>query len=181
MAEARITRKPETPEQLQAIMDRYEEKLLKYSASILHDGDRAYDAVQEVFLKLWNTGRLGESRNGLASWLFTVCRNRCLDMVRKDSRMTRLNEQIENSRPDEGVTPPAAAEQHETTGQLATAIADLPAGQQEVLRLKFQNDFTYRQIAEITGQTVANVGFKLHCGLKKIREKLSAAGLTGRD
>jgi len=181
MANSKITRKPETAAQLQTMMDRYEESLLKYSASILNDADRAYDAVQETFLRLWKTGRLGDSRNGLASWLFTVCRNRCLDILRKDRRMTRINENVEKNRPDKAATPPVAAENHERSGQLALALEGLPDSQQEVLRLKFQNDFTYRQIAEITGLTVANVGFRIHSGLKSIREKLTSAGLIGQD
>ena len=46
----------------------------------------------------------------------------------------------------------------------------LPDNQQEVIRLKFQNDLSYREISEITGLSVSNVGFLLHVGIKRLRE-----------
>ena len=47
---------------------------------------------------------------------------------------------------------------------------ELPDNQQEVIRLKFQNDLSYREISEITGLSVSNVGFLLHVGIKRLRE-----------
>ena len=176
MGNTRITRKPETHAQLQIIIERYEQSLLRYAASILNDADLACDAVQETFLRLWKTGRSAESRQGLPSWLFTVCRNVSVDMVRKDSRMTRL--QNEDQTLEEQSVPVDREQNNDVSDHLSSVISSLPAEQQEVLRLKFQNSFTYRQIAEITGQTVANVGFKLHTGLKTIRERLALAGIS---
>ena len=49
----------------------------------------------------------------------------------------------------------------------------LPPNQREVIRLKFQNDLSYREIAEVTQLTETNVGFLLHTGLKKLRALLA--------
>jgi RNA polymerase sigma-70 factor (ECF subfamily) len=48
----------------------------------------------------------------------------------------------------------------------------LPDNQQEVIRLKVQNGLSYREISEVTGLSVSNVGFLLHKGIKTIREKM---------
>ena len=49
----------------------------------------------------------------------------------------------------------------------------LPRNQSEVLRLKFQNDLSYQEIADITGLSPGNVGFLIHTGLKRLRSLLA--------
>ena len=62
----------------------------------------------------------------------------------------------------------------------ARAMRALPANQQEVLRLKFQNGFSYKQIAGITGLSVSNVGFLIHTGIQRLRKRFKATGLIAR-
>ncbi len=177
---------------IRTILDEYEGPLLRYAARITGDVERARDVVQETFLKLCQrpTARRGSSqapRRGspqgqsdhVAQWLFTVCRNGALDVSRKERRMKPLSEQDERSRPGEADSPPEAAERAEAAGHVTAALADLPANQQEVLRLKFQDDFSYKQIAGITGLSVSNVGFLIHTGIKKLRNQFQALGLLG--
>ena len=71
-------------------------------------------------------------------------------------------------------TPDAAAEQKDSMARVLQQLDRLPDNQQDVIRLKFQNELSYREIAEITGLTVSNVGFLLHVGLKRLRELLKA-------
>ena len=54
------------------------------------------------------------------------------------------------------------------------ALDDLPANQQEVIRLKFQNDLSYREISRITKLSESNVGFLIHTGLKTLRHRVRA-------
>ena len=53
-------------------------------------------------------------------------------------------------------------------------LDQLPDNQQEVVRLKFQNEMTYQEIADVTGLSVTNVGFLLHTALKRLRELLQS-------
>ena len=62
-------------------------------------------------------------------------------------------------------------EEQEATGFLLKIVATLPPRQQEVLQLKFQNDLSYQQIAEITKTTANNVGVLIHTALKTLRQK----------
>ncbi len=68
-----------------------------------------------------------------------------------------------------GTGPEEQLVQLETNVRLLGLLELLTENQQEVIRLKFQNDLSYREIAEITGMTVSNVGVLLHTGLKKLR------------
>ncbi len=70
----------------------------------------------------------------------------------------------------------AALEAADTAAQLSRLITALPANQQEVLRLKFQESLGYRDIATITGLSVTNVGYLLHTALKTVRQRMAEQG-----
>jgi RNA polymerase sigma-70 factor (ECF subfamily) len=56
-------------------------------------------------------------------------------------------------------------------------LGRLPENQGEVLRLRFQHQLTYKQIADVTGLSVSNVGFLIHTGLKSLRERFAGSAL----
>ncbi len=66
--------------------------------------------------------------------------------------------------------PDQAAETRDSAARVLEFLDQLPTNQQEVIRLKFQNELSYREIAEVTGLTVSNVGFLLHVGIKQLRK-----------
>ena len=110
------------------------------------------------------------------AWLFSVTRNRALDLLRKDKRMS-----FTSDLPDLATSSPPSADVlavvNEQQGQVLSALGDLPSLQQDVLRLKFQNEFTYKQIAEITGKSVSHVGVLIHDGLTALRNQFRTLDL----
>lgn len=166
-------------EWLRSVMSAYEGALLRYAVRILGDVERGRDVVQETFLRLLKSDR-GPGDDHLAEWLFTVCRNRALDVCRKERRMKHLGEYAEQSQPSREASPPTIAARREQAAEVASALGNLPENQQEVLRLKFQNGFSYKEIAGITGLSVSNVGFLIHTGIQNLRKRFKAAGLLGR-
>lgn len=155
-----------------ATVEEFERPLCQYAARMLGDFDRARDVVQHVFLQLCRQDRRRiESR--LKPWLFTVCRNRALDVRRKEKRMSPLNPEAQEAAASGDPTPPDALELRESAGAALAALATLPGNQQEVLRLKFQQGLSYRDISEVTQLTVSNVGYLIHTGLRRLREMLS--------
>lgn len=148
----------------------YEERLLRYARRILRDEDRARDAVQETFLKLCHED-CGELNGRLAQWLYTVCRNQSLDMLRKETRMSTA---IEERPPESMDQPPPeqAVDLRDESARVLAALDVLSDSQQECLRLKFEHGMSYRHIAQITGLSVSNVGVTIHAALKKLRLKL---------
>lgn len=89
--------------------------------------------------------------------------------------MLFVDEELIESRENEQPMPFARIEQQEANGFLMRIIATLPPRQQEVLQLKFQNDLSYREIAEITKTTANNVGVLIHTALKTLRQKYAQA------
>jgi RNA polymerase sigma factor (sigma-70 family) len=149
----------------------FEQPLTRYAAHLIGDNERAREVVQDTFLKLCSQkpSRIGKY---LAQWLYTVCRNRALDVRRKESRMTSISAAQLDAQIDCRAEPAAVAEQAEQLNQVLIILNTLPSNQQEVLRLKFQGDLSYREISRITNLSVTNVGFLIHTGLKTIRDKV---------
>ncbi len=157
---------------VRSAVERFEGPLTLYAARLLGDAESARDVVQDTFLRLCAQAR--EHVDGrLAEWLFTVCRNRALDVLRKESRMTQLSdEQVQvRTSPDPG--PADLAERRESAARVLGLLETLPKSQREVIRLKFQNGFSYQEISRISGHSVGNVGYLIHVGLKTIRGQLA--------
>ena len=147
--------------------------LTRYAARLLHDPDRARDVVQDTFIKFMAQPR--EAINGHAvEWLFTVCRHRALDVLRKEGRMKRFDEgQVERVTAPEP-RPGRDLEHAETHAVILQMIDKLPPNQQEVVRLKFQNGFSYKEISRITTLSVSNVGFLIHTAVARLRTEFAA-------
>ena len=152
--------------------------LVRYVTQILNgDLERARDVVQDAFMKLWKSDRFGADDKA-APWLFAVCRNAAVDVLRKEKRMIGLSDEIKRNQVALGAEPQVIVEKQEAAGRVTQAMSQLPKNQQEVLRLKFQNGFTYKKISEITGVSVSGVGFQIHTAMETLRRKFKVAGLV---
>lgn len=158
---------------LRSILERYERPLLRYAARLTGDADRARDVVQETFIRLCAADRAGVEDH-VAAWLFTVCRRRALDQRRKDSRMETLSETMAAACPSPAPGPFELVEGRQTASRVAEILAYLPANQQEAVRLKFQEQMSYRDIGEVMTLNANHVGVLLHKALKAIRQQLRA-------
>jgi RNA polymerase sigma factor (sigma-70 family) len=163
----------EPQQNVEELLRRFEVPLLQYATRITGNSERARDVVQEAFIKFQRNGAVAPDKT--ATWLFTVCRNGALNVCRKDKRMMYLDEEIIESRKDEQPMPFERIEQREASGFLMKILATLPPRQQEVLQLKFQNDLSYREIAEITRTTSNSVGVLIHTALKTLRQRFGQA------
>lgn len=149
----------------------YESPLIGYAMGILKDLDRARDVVQDTFIRLYKQD-VEKVKGGLKTWLYTVCRNRALDVLRKEKRMVVVDDEMFNYTESKDLSPDDAVDQHERVTQLMGYLDSLSDNQKQVIILKFQKGMSYTEISEETGLTAGNVGFLLHNGLKKLREIL---------
>jgi RNA polymerase sigma-70 factor (ECF subfamily) len=152
---------------------RFEGPLTLYASRLLRDAEAARDVVQETFLKLCASDR-PSIENHLAEWLYIVCRNRALDVLRKEQRMSQLREEQVHRCLSPEPAPLEAAERRELGQRVLELLETLPVNQREVIRLKFQNGFSYQEISRISGQSITNVGYLIHAGIKTLRGYLFA-------
>lgn len=158
---------------VQKAVAEFQAPLTRYAARLVGDPDRARDVVQDTFVKLLSQPP-GALNGHLAEWLFTVCRHRSLDVLRKEGRMKRFEDgQIERVTADEP-RPSRVIESAEIQEAVLRLIDQLPHNQQEVIRLKFQNGFSYKEISRITTLSVSNVGVLIHHAVARLRTEFAA-------
>lgn len=162
----------ETREQfVERALAEYESPLVGYAFGFVNDVERARDIVQDTFIRLCQQD-VAKVRDGLKSWLFTVCRNRALDILRKESRLTPLDEKKLLSRESADAVPDQAMDQSERMELVMRYLDRLSENQKTVILMKFRDGHSYLEICEKTGLTSGNVGFLIHAGLKRLRELL---------
>jgi RNA polymerase sigma-70 factor (ECF subfamily) len=166
--------------EMEEILGKHEGSLTRYAMGFTKDLEKARDIVQDTFLRLCKVN-YEEIKPYLAQWLFTVCRNRALDMYRKDRRKlmdVSINEneniqlQSDPSLTSPGDTPQSKLERKESKIQVTLCLQTLPENQQEVIRLKFQEGLSYKEISEVTGKSVSHVGVLIHNGMCRLRKTL---------
>jgi RNA polymerase sigma-70 factor (ECF subfamily) len=160
----------EQVEWVRVSMERHEAELIRYARSLVGDLPSAEDLVQEAFFKLCK--QEPESLRGrLVPWLFTVVRNQAMDRHRRESRWPRAPEAEAAEVAGNSPTPSASVQARDDVRNLMSLLATLPSNQREVVRLKFQNQLSYREISQLTRLSETNVGFLLHTALKTLRQR----------
>ena len=163
---------------LRSAMSDFEIPLTKFAVSILGDLEQARDVVQDTFLKLYKQDP-EKVRQKVRSWLFTVCRNHCYDLIKRNMKTSNLKEDeisyiaSSEDNPFQVISFLEGREEiDEKIKILYSLIEELPSRQREVMRLKFQANLSYKEIAETIGISTSNVGFVMHTALKKLREDM---------
>lgn len=148
--------------------------LMGYATHMLGDPDRASDVVQDTFVRLCKQPR-DQVHDRVRQWLFRVCRNRALDVMKKESRMKTLDDAKASRQVSRDGDPSSQAELAERHANAVKLLSKLPIKQQEVIRLKIHAGLSYQEISELTGLSVGNVGYLLSTGLKSVRNRLATA------
>ena len=158
---------------VRSAVEQFQAQLVRYATRLLGDPDRARDVVQDTFVRLLAQPRAAVDGH-VAEWLFTVCRNRVFDINRKEGRMKRFAEGAAERVVAAEPRPGAELEAEEMHATVLRLIDRLPPNQQEVVRLKFQNGFSYKEISRITQLSVGNVGFLIHTAVQVLRREWPA-------
>ena len=152
------------------VVSTYEGPLLRYVSRIVLDWDAAQDVVQNTFLRLFKRWKEELSPSPqLSSWLYRVAHNCAVDYLRRETRKTNLHQ--EHARETPAYMPPDRGEGFrigEAAESAAEALASLPLRERQLVVLKIYEEKSYKEISEITGLTVSNVGYILHYAMKKM-------------
>jgi RNA polymerase sigma factor (sigma-70 family) len=131
----------------------------------------AEECAQDVMATVWQKAALYEpARASVATWIFTIARNRRIDIARRDRRP-------EPETLDWG--PVDVADQadiyavEEETRQLALALATLPENQRAVIQRAFYGDLTHSEIASETGLPLGTIKSRMRLALVRLRHKLT--------
>ncbi len=168
----------ETIEELFAAL---EAPLLGYALRYTGERAQAEDVVQEAFMKLHAQF---ESVEQPRAWLYRTVHNLALNTRRAAGKTVSLDQFSEaDDSPAADTADPALLPDEqiirlEGIGLVRISLAALDARSRELIRLKFNEDLSYKDIAARTGLTTGNVGFILHHALKTMADELAKTGVA---
>lgn len=146
----------------------YREALVRFCWGYLGSLEESEDAASEILCKVLASPMIPDS---FRAWLYKIARNHCLNLVR-----------ARGNRKDRGVLPSASRMPDSLTGnltrmvreemrtKLADAVRSLPEAQQEVLRLRYVEDLSRAEIADVLEVAESVVKSRLFEGMKALRE-----------
>lgn len=149
------------------------QKLLRLSFRFLGDLQEAEDAVQEVFIKLWNMRDKLAGVNNIEAFATTIIKNYCLDKL-KARRTVSLESQAQHihSREDTYENPHQMSENQDSVDFVKMIIDQLPDQQKSVMIMRDIEEYSFEEIQEITGFDMNYIRVNLSRARKQVREEL---------
>jgi len=154
---------------------RYRDRLYRFCLRKLGSSSEAEDAVQEAFARAWRALPNFSGERRFYPWLSVIAGNLCIDMQRKRSRWTTVDDEDLNQ-----LAPVVSSEQDamtETSGDhdlLSRALQRLCDRHREVLELREGRNWTYQQIASHAGVEVSTIETLLFRARKSLRREFLA-------
>ena len=174
-------RKPDpagdSPVNLGELFDALESPLLSYAIKLVQKPDVAQDVVQDAFLRLHE--RLADVREPKA-WLYRTVHNLAMSHHRKNRRAVTMDFEDSAGFPEPKspeALPDDRLERMEAVGMAMLCLDRLKENARALVKMKFVEDLSYKEIAERTGLTVGNVGYKLHHAIKFLAKELKKEGI----
>ncbi len=134
------------------------------------DASMAEECTQEVMATVWRKAHMFDpSRASVATWIFTIARNRKIDALRKQRR----------PEPEELTWGPEAEPDQadvmtlqQESEKLASAIASLPEKQRELIEKAYFGDLSHSEIAEATGLPLGTIKSRIRLALDRLRHAM---------
>jgi RNA polymerase sigma factor (sigma-70 family) len=132
----------------------------------------AEDCAQDVMATLWRKAHLFDpGRASVATWVFTIARNRRIDIARRERRPEpeALDWGGDSHEPDQAEVYEAAQE----TARLTAALSTLPEAQRALVARAFYGDLSHSELAAETGLPLGTIKSRIRLALERLRTKMS--------
>ena len=168
-------------ELLADLVERSQRRLVRYLLYLTGRRDYAEDLAQETWIRVLQRGSQYDGRQRFDLWLFAIARNLAIDHLRKKRKAVQTA-----SLPDDrdeillvsssGPSPFEAAARSEDAIRLAGQLQILPPLYREALLLRFQEDMSLAEIAQVLGAPVTTVTSRIYRGLAALRSAFEEGG-----
>lgn len=157
---------------LELLIKKYLKPIYSFSFNLLRDQQDAQDLTQEIFLKMWKNLKNFDENQNFKSWLFKIAKNSCIDFIRKKKKFLVYNlETIENL-PDLQLLLKEEAENKDLLEKIKIEIEKLSRKSKEILNLYYNFGFNFREIAQISGESINTVKSRHKRAIEKIKNSL---------
>jgi RNA polymerase sigma-70 factor (ECF subfamily) len=157
--------------QMNWIVKNYSKDLYWVIRPIVKTHENADDVLQNTMIKIYNNLPAFKYNSKLFSWMYRIAVNESLNFIKKNNKNKmgeELNEELISSLKSDPFY-----EGDEIMLKLEKALLTLPPRQQEIFRLKYFNDFTFEEIAQILGVSQGSLKASYHLAVKKIKNILN--------
>ncbi len=135
------------------------------------DRAMAEECAQEVMATVWHKAHLFDpSRASVATWIFTIARNRRIDALRK-ARRPEPEDLPWGPEPEPDQADALALQQE--SAQLGEALATLPENQRALIEQAYFGDMSHGEIAKITGLPLGTIKSRIRLALEKLRQAMT--------
>lgn len=163
-------------EALELLYTKYERLVYSFAYRMVKDQQRAEDVVQDVFSKLWRDhAPFVADRGKFSSWLLTMTRNRCLDILRKVTKQQEVGLlEKDTERPSDviGDLPEQAAEWKEKSERIRDALSYLKEDQRKIVELFYFHGYSQDRISKDLDIPLGTVKGRIRLALKHLRKRL---------
>jgi len=162
------------------LVERCQHRLVRYLLYLTGRREYAEDLAQETWVRVLQRGSQYNGRQRFDPWLFAIARNLAIDYLRKKRKA------VQTILPDDrdeillvsssGPSPFEAAARSEDAIRLAGQLHILPPLYREALLLRFQEDLSLPEIAQVLGSPVTTVTSRIYRGLAALRSAFEEGG-----
>jgi RNA polymerase sigma factor (sigma-70 family) len=168
-------------ETIEVLFEVLESPLLSYALRLTGERSLAEDMVQEAFMRLHaQFDQVREPRR----WLYRTVHNLALNDRRQAGKLVPLSApgedgtSLEADTADPQPLPDEQIARMEGVGLVRLSLESLDARSRELVRLKFNEDLSYKEISARTGLKLGHVGYLLHHALKAMADELARNGVV---
>ncbi|MEM6579302.1 MAG: sigma-70 family RNA polymerase sigma factor [Pseudomonadota bacterium] len=134
------------------------------------DASLAEECTQDVMATLWQKSHLFDpSRASVATWIYTIARNRKIDALRK---LRRPEPEDLSWGPDEEPDQEDVLALQQESEKLGEAIAQLPEKQKELIEKAYFGNLTHSEIADVTGLPLGTIKSRIRLALDRLRHTM---------
>ncbi|MGJ8725346.1 MAG: sigma-70 family RNA polymerase sigma factor [Roseibacillus sp.] len=159
------------------LYDEFSSALLGITLGILKNRAEAEEALQDIFVTIWNSADKYYPERGKAStWLISLTRNRAIDRLRSRKRREKLVETVQekSTLPDfDDYSPEAPLIASELSERVHESLKTLPDDMRTVLELAFFHSLTQSEISEYLDQPLGTVKSRIRRAMERVRTTLS--------
>ncbi|MCM1031483.1 MAG: RNA polymerase sigma-70 factor [Oscillibacter sp.] len=152
----------------------YHKQLYSFACHYLGDRYQAEDAIQWLFLRLWENRQLLNEQMSLKSYLFTSLKNHILNLLRDGKREALRQEQFLREKEEtEDSSVLQQLDEEEVRQRLTAAISTLSPQKRRICELKLEGSLSNAEIAELLQISVNTVKFQYNQIIKELRSRIS--------
>jgi len=152
------------------LVERHQKKLFTFMMRLCRCRHDAEDLTQEAFVRAFERLESFRMDGNFRNWLFAVGLNLYRDMARREAARFEKKALFADGREEiSRTTVEDETMARDQSGRLAQALSRLPVRYREVLSLRYENDFSMKEIARITGISVSGAKMRVSRGLRKLK------------